>query len=138
MAGNAVAAPVGRWVLDSIRTPSVEDAVFQGFGFTSAHGFVEHSTKHVVEHEILPLAINLKQIVDTSNQEPLSSRAASGLVRRLRRSGKPCPPHLLDILMSLAGDDFEVGYRTAASGTASTEEAELEESSASDPLSLFG
>lgn len=71
----------------------------------------------------------------------MSERAASGLLRRLHRSGKPCPADLLDCLIETAGDSLEdalkdrAGYNEQDSGIESEEAAEEELPSAS--LELF-
>jgi DNA (cytosine-5)-methyltransferase 1 len=124
MAGNAVAAPVGRWVFESVVTsdPVTVPAGSFGFlgeGFLGEHGFFERGTKMILEHVRGPLATNLFEVVDSSDRKMLSPRAAAGLVRRLVRSGKPCPSDLLEILVEIARPELETEYRDGALARAS-------------------
>lgn len=114
MAGNAVAAPVGRWVFDSLDAPDPGRVAFAGIMITGEHGFFDRGVKVAVEHPDYPLATNLSDIVDVSNREPLSERAAAGLMRRLLRSGKPCPPKLMELLLKYAGNSLDSDERTMA------------------------
>lgn len=92
-------------------------------------------------HASARLASNLPDFVDLEDTQPMSERAASGLLRRLHRSGKPCPADLLDCLIETAGDSLEdalkdrAGYNEQDSGIESEEAAEEELPSAS--LELF-
>lgn len=108
MSGNAVAAPVGRFVFESVSesTRAIEDSSLQpAFAFASfpPDGLWSDGTVFAVDHdETNELASNLIDFIDTSNREPLSQRAASGLLNRLDRSGKPCPANLREILTEIA------------------------------------
>jgi DNA (cytosine-5)-methyltransferase 1 len=113
MAGNAVAAPVGHWVFESLGGANPGPVAMTGFGYTAEHGFYEGDTKRVVSHEEAPLASNLRDVLDLEDREPLSERAAAGLLRRLVRSGKPCPSDLLRLLSEIARDSLEPDYRSA-------------------------
>jgi DNA (cytosine-5)-methyltransferase 1 len=113
MAGNAVAAPVGHWVFNSLDAPDPGPVSMTGFGYTAAHGFYERETKRVVSHPEVPLASNLRDVLDLENRDPLSDRAAAGLIRRLMRSGKPCPSDLLGLLYAIAEASLEPEYRSA-------------------------
>lgn len=76
MAGNVVARPVGAWViscLDGLTAPSFDP----------------------------PLATNLGAFLEDTAAR-LSPRAASGLLRRLGKSGKPCPAPLRTALAEIA------------------------------------
>lgn len=141
MAGNAVARPVGQWVFDSVGSASSPPLTIEGFGFTGDHGFVEGGVRKVVAHPPTPLASNLQDFVDLEDTEPMSERAAAGLLRRLHRSGKPCPVDLLGCLIETAGDSLEDALKDPAAfngqdpGIESEEAAEEDRSSAS--LELF-
>lgn len=125
MAGNAVAAQVGRWVFDSLEAPDPGPVTFAGIMITGEHGFFDRGAKVAVEHPDYPLATNLSAIVDVSNREPLSERAAAGLVRRLLRSGKPCPPELMELLVTYARTALEPSERDKASAIIATRSSRL-------------
>lgn len=114
MAGNAVPVPVGRWVFNSLDANPPERLTLAGFGYTCPHGFYEGGVRKAVEHPEPPLARNLSEYVDRTNTDPLSERAASGLLRRLHRSGKACPPDLLNRLIEISGESLEEGLRDPA------------------------
>lgn len=114
MTGNAVAAPVGRWVfgtLEAAANQKVRFAPKQSDMFGSStratklpeHGFWERGEMRAVIHAPTPLCSSLGAIIDTDNRAMLSARAAGGLLFRLRRSGKPCPAALSDLLEACAG-----------------------------------
>jgi len=102
--GNAVALPVGQWVMESPKIVTPEDPSFVGFGFVSESGLYESGLKRAVGHAHGPLADNLADYVDLEDRRPMSRRAASGLLRRLARSGKPCPSDLREVLVRLSND----------------------------------
>lgn len=110
MAGNAVAAPVGQFVFDSVHNdnPSLDKSRMQealGFDRFPKDGFSSRGKLFSIENETDgPLASNLIDFVDTKNKEPISPRAARGLIRRLDRSGKPCPTDLRAILESVVAE----------------------------------
>ena len=145
MAGNAVAVPVGGWVFDSLMARSFPDVHYAGFGFTAQHGIFEGGQKRAVEHEPGDLATNLGDFVDRTNTEPISPRAAAGLVRRLVRSGKPCPDDLLRLLLEAAEPLLEAEIALVAEGSVESRPDpgqldELEQPRADDgtaPLPLF-
>src|SRR5690606_15067444 len=74
MAGNAVAAPVGRRVFDSLSNAECPRVTIGGFYFTGEHGLFENGTKRAVEHSRSRLAVNLWQFVDSQDRETLSAR----------------------------------------------------------------
>jgi DNA (cytosine-5)-methyltransferase 1 len=125
MCGNAVAAPVGRWVFGSIEAADPGRIATTGFGYAADHGFFEGGTKLVVSHEAGPLASNLRDFVDMKERAPLSDRAAAGLIRRLLRSGKPCPISLLRLLFDIAESTLEPEYQLAVTATLQAREASL-------------
>lgn len=138
MTGNAVAKPVGEFVMGSVDAGVTAEVKLEGFGYTAPSGFFDGTTKFVVRHERGPLATNLSAFLDLTNRAPLSQRAAAGLVNRLMRSGKPCPPDLLELLARIAGVDVSVADRNTGrkvAGAATSYEAGDEHGGA---LSLFG
>jgi DNA (cytosine-5)-methyltransferase 1 len=102
MAGNAVAATVGRWVVDSLRAPATDPPTFSGFGYTGPAGLYENGTKHLAEEPPPSLAADLPRFIDLEDRVTISVRAAAGLLRRLERSGKPCPVKLREDLRGIA------------------------------------
>jgi DNA (cytosine-5)-methyltransferase 1 len=107
MAGNAVASPVGRFVVDSLFVEESVKAVRTAYSQVGDSGLYESGAVWEVGLEEKPLATNLRDLIDSTNKAPLSSRAASGLLTRLRRSGKPCPRTLLQLLDGIAGNGVE-------------------------------
>jgi DNA (cytosine-5)-methyltransferase 1 len=101
MTGNAVAAPIGSFVMDSVETPSLNDHLNKGLNFGPS-GIFQDDKFYEVIHEPTPLATNLHTYIDTNDRSPLSSRAAAGLLKRLLRSGTPCPPDLKSLLFELS------------------------------------
>jgi DNA (cytosine-5)-methyltransferase 1 len=114
MAGNAVAVPVGRFVVDGVakkkRPKNVEfdllqDGLFDNDSdstqFIPNSGFYDgqiHSIK-VVGNPIL--ASNLGAYLDPEEKSQLSPRAATGLLKRLNLSGQSCPENLKKILIKI-------------------------------------
>lgn len=104
MTGNAVAAPVGRFVVDSVLNPSAEEPLRSAFGRVGAAGLYENGELWEIDLPPSRLTSNLRHFVDATNVSPLSPRAAAGLVSRLYRSGKRCPTSLMELLEELAGE----------------------------------
>jgi DNA (cytosine-5)-methyltransferase 1 len=108
--GNAVARPVGSFVAkvaqnDSEAEPrglagiASQGSMFDGFGFPRkwpSAGIDLDGDLYQYDDPISArqLANNLEAFIDLESPERLSTRAASGLVSRLNRSGKSCPPEL--------------------------------------------
>lgn len=103
MAGNAVASPVGRFVMDSVFENRAVNPVRIAYAQIGESGVYESGAVWEVGLDRSPLATNLRDVIDGSNKAPMSCRAASGLLSRLRRSGKPCPSALLQLLEGVAG-----------------------------------
>lgn len=102
MAGNAVAAPVGRFAfgsLDGAPAPAVDAALEVPAG---PSGYFTKGVIRRVEHSAPTLAADLGRFIDFTDRTPLSPRAASGLLTRLGRSGKPCPEDLRRALVAAA------------------------------------
>jgi DNA (cytosine-5)-methyltransferase 1 len=114
-AGNAVARDIGRWVLDGLlesealgRPESpLQGAFFADDDFVRSPfpeaGIHEGGKTSPVRVESGPRACNLSDFLDLASTERLSLRASSGLIRRLDRSGQPCPEELRVALESAAG-----------------------------------
>jgi len=103
MAGNAVPAPVGRFVMDSIASCAASAGTRTGFGIVSPSGMYDGRMLWTIEHEPVPLAVNLCDFLDLALRDSLSSQAAAGLIVRSIRSGHSMHVELLDALLELAG-----------------------------------
>ena len=118
MAGNAVAVPVGRFVMETVERPGLaadldtaadgddqfdlgREAAFRSQRVPTA-GIYHGGRLQAVVERATPMARNLADFVDLADRSQLSVRAASGCLDRLERSGKPCPPDLLWDLARLA------------------------------------
>lgn len=112
MAGNAVALPVGRFVLRSLDAPSAPQPLTTGFAYAAPSGFYRDGLLRAIEHSASRLSVSLHEFVDLGNRAPLSARASAGLVARLRRSGKPCPPDLMELLTKYAGEMLDAARST--------------------------
>jgi DNA (cytosine-5)-methyltransferase 1 len=108
MAGNAVSAPVGKWVfqclsfaggVDIHRGQWIPDGPLAANGISAPDG-----TTFSVEIPAMDLCNNLDDFIDATSRDLLSSRAASGLLRRLRKSGKPIPEGLAAALADLVDE----------------------------------
>ena len=112
MAGNAVAVPVGRFVvngvLKGIETSEIsflpkQSSLFQESegndvdpfsGSIPPNGFYDEDIREVVTGRENKPATNLVDFLDVHSTDRLSRRAATGLLRRLNKSGLFCPPKL--------------------------------------------
>jgi hypothetical protein len=104
MIGNAVPLPIGHFVTSGLSIKadrpemSVEEDSYIGEAGVAIGG-------EVFSIKIDPpawLAENLSEYIDVESEERLSQRAASGLLRRLRRSGVSCPSPLVVALKRCA------------------------------------
>lgn len=107
MAGNAVAVPVGRFVLDGVSNPKqLGDLETIGqrdlFGFSSSDEISYPKSGIWKDGQVLEVistepnkSSNLSDFIDLKSNERLSTRAAKGFLSRLDRSGKECPESLL-------------------------------------------
>lgn len=101
MAGNAVAAPVGSFAVDSVLDPQKPDGALAAFDVIKKNGVLIGGVPYAVEHAHPKLASNLGEFLEPVAPE-LSARAALGLLARLDRSGRPCPDSLREKLESIA------------------------------------
>ncbi len=120
MAGNAVAVPVGKFVMNGVLQETYYDEIdfeYRQTGLFSAlnhhddidevvpkNGMFDGSIKTVSVKKSKHLATNLSDFLDLSSDKTLSKRAAAGLLRRLERSGARCPEDLRAALGKLAGE----------------------------------
>ena len=102
MAGNAVALPVGQFVIDSVVACAPSGGLRSGYGSVGESGYFDGRMLWSVSNEAMPLAQNLHKFLDPSATESLSSQAAAGLIVRSVRSGKAMPAELFDVLLSLS------------------------------------
>lgn len=115
-AGNAVARPIGKWVLDGlalagdVRDPTWIPAQtelwadrWSGRPYPRA-GLSTAGSIAGVEHRPTARATDLYSWLDRRSRDRLSPRAARGLLTRLARSGQACPPALRAALAGLAAD----------------------------------
>lgn len=119
MAGNAVALPVGRFVMDGVFDASTPDFIITDLfasGTIPYDGIDFGEGPLSVANKKSELSSNLAAFIDRSITQPLSRRAARGLLSRLERSGKPCPLPLLTQLRQLSadGDTAEGRHGSAA------------------------
>lgn len=122
MMGNAVARPVGRFVAESVRTEgksvketcltpvSTQFELFSDRSFDRLYVEKWPESGLVLGDEVLEfkdksvphLCNSLEDLIDHDDRTELSIRAASGLLSRLERSGKPCPNDIRHALERIA------------------------------------
>jgi len=101
MAGNAVALPVGRFVMNAVAECLPGAGLRTGFGAVDKAGFYDDGIVWMVQHEAAGLASNLDEFLDEGGV-PLSSQACAGLIVRSLRSGQRMPLELFDRLLETA------------------------------------
>lgn len=104
MAGNAVAVPVGQFVVDTVFNPKPMDGFRSEFGIISQAGIWENDIPWGISNEENELANNLAVFLDLDSSDTLSAQAAAGLIVRSVRSGQPMPAELFDALWVLTQD----------------------------------
>lgn len=104
MAGNAVPAPVGQFVVQSVADCAPPSGVRTAFGAIGQAGVIEDGLPWVIEHDDPPLASNLVDFLDPDDDNSLTAQAAAGLLVRSIRSGLPLPRELFDTLLELSHD----------------------------------
>lgn len=104
MAGNAVPAPVGRFVVKSVSDCAPAEGIRTSFGTIGSAGFAEDGLPWTIEHEPTALATNLIDFLDLNDQNSLTPQAAAGLLVRSTRSGLPLPLELFETLVALTQD----------------------------------
>jgi hypothetical protein len=98
MAGNAVARPVGEFVLSRIMNACPPSGVRSGFSVRSKSGYFDGEVEWAIDHKPSTLASNLGDFLEPGDHSPLSAQASAGLIVRSVRSGSPMPPDLFDTL----------------------------------------
>ena len=118
MMGNAVALPVGRFVAKSLtvkrtkmsgqlRPIRMDPTLFGDSKTPNPWPFAGLKDgadlyEYVDPIDEAPLSTSLDEFIDLESPDRLSSRAATGLLARLDRSGKYCPPKLRTALSRLS------------------------------------
>lgn len=98
MAGNAVARPVGEFVVSRVMNACPPSGVRSGFSVRSASGYFDGEVEWAIDHKPSALASCLADFLEPGDHSPLSAQASAGLIVRSVRSGTPMPPDLFDIL----------------------------------------
>jgi DNA (cytosine-5)-methyltransferase 1 len=112
MAGNAVAVPVGNFVVDGVLeglrfgeyTKKRQQSLFgdePNWEELSETGYFDGDLWNVECAPPKSIASNLSGFIDKTDCAMLSHRASSGLLRRLDTSGMKCPESLRQILLSI-------------------------------------
>ncbi len=131
LAGNAVASPVGGFAAASAAASLDHDLCISSLGRPREAGLSHNGLITEISHPQQELAANLVDFLDSGpNDSPLGQRAAAGLLRRLRRSHKPCPKPLWDALC------FEAGETCTRPGCATPPVVKRKSASASDSPQL--
>jgi DNA (cytosine-5)-methyltransferase 1 len=103
MAGNAVALPVGQFVMESVIRAKPGQGMKVGFGTITPAGLYDDGVTWEVKHRDVPLAANLSSFLDPSGTE-LTPQACAGLIVRAVRAGHAMPKELFDALQKRAED----------------------------------
>jgi DNA (cytosine-5)-methyltransferase 1 len=103
MAANAVALPVGQFVVKAITSALPGMGTKVGFGVVTEAGLYDDGVTWDVDHDIVPLAANLGDYLDESDEE-LTPQASAGLIVRSVRSGHSMPCELFDVLVERSKD----------------------------------
>lgn len=98
MAGNAVALPVGRFVISAVMEQLPASGTRTSFGYMTEAGVLEDGIVWSISHAPTPLASNLRDFLSPSS-ESLSPQACAGLIVRSVRSGVKMPRELFDVLL---------------------------------------
>jgi DNA (cytosine-5)-methyltransferase 1 len=103
MAGNAVALPVGQFVMKSVIEAFPGMGIKVGFGVVTEAGLYDDGVVWEVDHDVVPLASNLGDYLEPSGEE-LTAQASAGLIVRSVRSGHSMPRDLFDVLIERSSD----------------------------------
>lgn len=103
MAGNAVALPVGRFVIESVFQAAPGIGMRVGFGTITPAGIYDRGVTWEVIHRNAPLATNLGSFLDPSGPE-LTPQACAGLIVRSVRAGHAMPIELFEALQKRTED----------------------------------
>ena len=106
---------MGRFAFGSLAAQAAPAIEHARAGAAGPAGLFTGGVIYRVEHLATRLADHLNAFIDLDDRRPMSQRAASGLLARLGRSGKPCPPDLRAVLKAIASPDT-AGTPAAAVG----------------------
>jgi len=98
MAGNAVAKPVGEFVVSSVMDARPPSGMKSGFSLRSSSGYFDGEVEWTIDHRPSPLASNLDDFLERKEHPLLSAQASAGLIVRSVRSNTPMPAELFDVL----------------------------------------
>jgi hypothetical protein len=98
MAGNAVAKPVGEFVVSSVMNACPPSGMRSGFSLRSFSGYFDGEVEWTIDHKPSFLASNLAEFLEPGEHKPLSAQASAGLIVRSVRSATPMPTDLFDVL----------------------------------------
>lgn len=98
MAGNAVAKPVGEFVVSSVMNSRQPSGMRSGFSLRSSSGYRDGEVEWTIDHGPSSLASNLGDFLEPKEHPPLSAQASAGLIVRSVRSATPMPAELFDVL----------------------------------------
>ena len=98
MTGNAVALPVGRFVVSSVMEGASAGGIKTGFARLCPSGFFDGNTEWEIHHGPGALATNLSWFLDSGVNERLSAQACAGLIVRSVRGKTKMPSELFDAL----------------------------------------
>jgi len=98
MAGNAVALPVGQFVVSSVMEDSEPEGFRSGFARGCDSGYFDGELDWQIDHPPTPLANNLDDYLERGVNQSLSAQASAGLIVRSVRSGAKMPSGLFDVL----------------------------------------
>jgi DNA (cytosine-5)-methyltransferase 1 len=102
MAGNAVAKPVGQFVVSNVMAATPTSGLRTSFAVRSSSGYFDGEMEWSIEHEPARLASNLGDFLEPGMHAPLSAQASAGLIVRSVRSSTPMPSDLFDALYHLS------------------------------------
>ena len=98
MAGNAVARPIGEFVVSSVMDARPPSGMRSGFSLRSASGYFDGEVEWAIDHKPGFRVANLGDFLESRDHAPLSAQASAGLIVRSVRSGAPMPSELFDVL----------------------------------------
>ena len=105
MAGNAVALPVGQFVISSVTNVAASNAITTGYGTLTEDGYFDGEMIWSIGNHPLRSTSNLHEFLCEDANESLSAQAAAGLIVRSIRAGKTMPLELFDSLIKIASEN---------------------------------
>lgn len=98
MAGNAVAKPVGEFVVSSVMNGCPASGRRSRHSRPSSSGYFDGKEEFAIVHKETALATNLADFLEPGAHPRLSPQASAGIIVRCVRSATPMPPELFDFL----------------------------------------